>query len=56
MILSLNFSLAYLIGFGIGSSSLSADELEDICTSKLLLIIYKTKKGNRSELKKKLTD
>jgi len=39
---------------GIGSASLSPDELEDIGMSKLLKQVDKTKKASRSEIMKKL--
>jgi hypothetical protein len=40
---------------GVGSSSLSQDELEDIGMSKLMQGIDKSKKVSRSEIMKKLT-
>ena len=40
---------------GVGSSTLSRDELEDIGMSKLLRDTDKTKKASRAEIMKKLT-
>ena len=40
---------------GVGSASLTRDELEDIGMSKMLRRVDKTKKASRSEIMKKLT-
>ena len=40
---------------GVGSSSLTHEELEDIGLSKMLHSVDKTKKVSRSEIMKKLT-
>ena len=40
---------------GVGSSTVSQDELEDIGMSKLLRQVDKTKKANRTEIMKKLS-
>ena len=40
---------------GVGSSTLSDEELEDIGMSKLLKAVDKSKKVSRSEIMKKLT-
>ena len=40
---------------GIGSSSLSKEELEDIGMSKMLRAVDRSKKASRSEVMKKLT-
>ncbi|MBL0055077.1 MAG: hypothetical protein IPP31_02585 [Chitinophagaceae bacterium] len=40
---------------GIGSSSLSKEELEDIGMSKMLRDVDRSKKASRSEVMKKLT-
>jgi len=40
---------------GVGSSSLTQEELEDIGLSKMLRKVDKTKKVSRSEIMKKLT-
>ena len=40
---------------GVGASSITQEELEDIGLSKLLRNVNKTKKANRSEIMKKLT-
>ena len=40
---------------GVGSSSLTQEELEDIGLSKMLRKVDKTKRASRSEIMKKLT-
>jgi len=40
---------------GVGSSTLTQDELEDIGMSKLMRIVDKSKKASRSEIMKKLS-
>ena len=51
----LKFVTALLKKLGIGSSTVSQEELEDIGMSKLMRQVDKTKKASRIEIMKKLT-
>jgi len=51
----LKFVTDLLKKLGVGSSTLSQDELEDIGMSKLLRQVDKTKKASRIEIMKKLS-
>jgi hypothetical protein len=51
----LKFVTDLLKKLGVGSSTLSQDELEDIGLSKLLRHVDKTKKASRIEIMKKLS-
>jgi len=49
------FLTGLLKKLGVGSASLSEDELEDIGISRLMHSVDKTKKASRSEIMKKLS-
>jgi hypothetical protein len=51
----LKFISDLLKKLGVGSSTVSQDELEDIGMSKLLRQVDKTKKASRAEIMKKLS-
>ncbi len=51
----LKFVTDLLKKLGVGSTTLSQDELEDIGMSKLLRQVDKTKKASRTEIMKKLS-
>lgn len=51
----LKFVADLLKKLGVGASTVSQDELEDIGMSKLLRQVDKTKKASRAEIMKKLT-